>query len=281
MTTPATAREGQYEGTEQVSFPIVCETCLGDSASVRIIRAHNDKECKICARPCTAFRWQPGRKARYKTTVICQMCAKLKNVCQVCLFDLQFGLPVQVRDKFLQEMGSSSLQLTNLPSSKVNRDYAVNQLEKKTAGGNSGAISEAYEYSKMHPHAVLQKLQRASPYYNRNQSRVCSFWLKGECTRGDSCPYRHEQPEHDTTLKQQNIRDRYMGSNDPVAIKMLNKLDQAQKDEDGIDYSEEQPGRESRRGRMRNEASQSSSQPPPPPDSATSLLGDGYEDDDE
>jgi pre-mRNA-splicing factor RBM22/SLT11 len=32
---------------------------------------------------------------------VCQTCAKLKNVCQTCLFDLDFGLPVELRDKFI------------------------------------------------------------------------------------------------------------------------------------------------------------------------------------
>lgn len=43
------------------------------------------------------FRWCPGAKMRFKKTEVCQTCAKLKNVCQTCLLDLQYGLPVQVR----------------------------------------------------------------------------------------------------------------------------------------------------------------------------------------
>ena len=55
------------------------------------------KECKVCSRPFTVFRWCPGAKMRFKKTEVCQTCAKLKNVCQTCLLDLQYGLPVQVR----------------------------------------------------------------------------------------------------------------------------------------------------------------------------------------
>ena len=43
------------------------------------------------------FRWNPGAKARFKKTEVCQTCAKVKNVCQTCLLDLTYGLPVQVR----------------------------------------------------------------------------------------------------------------------------------------------------------------------------------------
>ena len=44
------------------------------------------------------------------------MCSKLKNVCQTCLFDLEYGLPVQVRDKYLQEH-----EKVTLPTSQVRR----------------------------------------------------------------------------------------------------------------------------------------------------------------
>ena len=34
---------------------------------------------------------------RFKKTEVCQTCAKLKNVCQTCMLDLEYGLPVQVQ----------------------------------------------------------------------------------------------------------------------------------------------------------------------------------------
>lgn len=70
----------------------------------------------------------------------------------------------------------------------------------------------------------MSKLARNEPYYKRNRAHLCSFYFKGECTRGDSCPYRHEIPTEGENSSKQNIRDRYNGSNDPVAMKMLNKV---------------------------------------------------------
>ena len=82
------------------------------------------QECKICARPFTVFRWCPGAGMRYKKTEICQTCSKLKNVCQTCLLDLEYGLPVQVRD--------SALKLKEeLPKSAVNKEYFNQQVEKQ------------------------------------------------------------------------------------------------------------------------------------------------------
>lgn len=37
---------------------------------------------------------------------------------------------------------------------------------------------------------MLLKLARTTPYYKRNRPHICSFWVKGECKRGEECPYR-------------------------------------------------------------------------------------------
>lgn len=211
------AEDGTFEAPEQSLFPILCETCLGDNPYVRMTRGHMDKECKICQRPYTAFRWQPGRKARFKNTIICQFCAKMKNVCQTCLFDLEYGLPVQVRDKFLEDQ-----EKYDVPTSRVNRDYMINNMDKdKTLTNISGSFTGGSPSVSSHP--VLQRLSRHTPYYERNKSRVCTFWAKGECSRGVSCPFRHEYDKHDPELSGQKIKDRYMGVDDPVARKILRR----------------------------------------------------------
>ncbi|PFH32613.1 zinc finger protein [Besnoitia besnoiti] len=192
---------------EQTDFPILCETCLGDNPYVRMQRNREGKECRVCTRPYTAFRWKPGPKARYKSTVICQTCAKLKNVCQTCVFDLQYGLPVQVRDKILE--GAK----VDLPDHPLNRDYMASRLEKAADQLPYGKLEE--------PEARLRALARTHPYYRRNAPRVCTFWQRGECRRGDECPYLHQEVNHDPSLANQNLRDRYTGQDDPVAEKVL------------------------------------------------------------
>ena len=34
-------------------------------------------------------------------------------------------------------------------------------------------------------HEMLQRLARTTPYYKRNAPHICSFWVKGECKRGE------------------------------------------------------------------------------------------------
>lgn len=57
------------------------------------------------------------------------------------------------------------------------------------------------------PSDMLAHLARTTPYYKRNQARICSFFVRGQCTRGAECPYRHEMPTSGP-LSEQNIKDR-------------------------------------------------------------------------
>ncbi|KAF5330853.1 hypothetical protein D9619_005614 [Psilocybe cf. subviscida] len=197
-------------GWEQSEFPILCETCLGDNPFIRMSKQEYGRSCGTCARPFTVFRWNPGSGARYKTTVICQTCAKIKNVCQTCLLDLEYGLPTQVRD--------TALGLQNeAPTSDINREYYAQNMEGKLDGAKSGLDSgRAASAGK----EMLKQLARTDPYYKRNRPHLCSFYAKGDCKRGSDCPYRHEMPV-DNDLAHQNIQDRYYGKNDPVARKIM------------------------------------------------------------
>ncbi|KAL8428084.1 hypothetical protein Efla_000183 [Eimeria flavescens] len=201
------AHDFKGSSKEESDFPILCETCLGENPYVRMQRDRNGKECHICSRAYTGFRWKPGPKARYKGTVVCQQCARLKNVCQTCLFDLEYGLPVQVRDKI---MGESRV---SLPEHPVNREYLNSRMggqEEQLPYGKSEEVDQR-----------LRRLARTTPYYRRNLPRICSFWRKGECARGEECPYLHQELYTDATLAAQNIRDRYVGQDDPVAQKIF------------------------------------------------------------
>ncbi|KAG9346722.1 hypothetical protein JZ751_007036 [Albula glossodonta] len=140
------------------------------------------KECKICARPFTVFRWCPGVRMRFKKTEVCQTCSKMKNVCQTCLLDLEYGLPIQVRDTGLSIKD-------DVPKSDVNKEYYTQNMEREIQNSDGtrpvGLLGKAQSSSDM-----LLKLARTTPYYKRNRPHICSFWVKGECKRGEECPYR-------------------------------------------------------------------------------------------
>ncbi|KAH7929746.1 hypothetical protein BV22DRAFT_1029141 [Leucogyrophana mollusca] len=199
-------------GWEQSEFPILCETCLGANPFVRMSKQEFGRSCGTCARPFTVFRWNPGSGARYKATVICQTCAKVKNVCQTCLLDLEYGLPTQVRDTALAVQSEA-------PTSDINREYYAQNMESKMGDGTTSMMQVGSRASSAGKE-MLKQLARTNPYYKRNRPHICSFFVKGECKRGDECPYRHEKPV-ENELSHQNIQDRYHGRNDPVARKIM------------------------------------------------------------
>ena len=124
------------------------------------------------------------------------------------------GLPVQVRDSTIAEH-----ERMKKPQSDVGLGYLIEQMENK-----DGTLGEGPEYGKaIEPSKLLSRLARKTPFYSRNLPHVCSFYAKGECNRGATCPYRHVMPKQDPQLANQNIKDRYFGQNDPVANKMMRR----------------------------------------------------------
>ncbi|KAI8429126.1 hypothetical protein MSG28_007676 [Choristoneura fumiferana] len=159
------------------------------------------KECKVCVRPFTIFRWCPGSRMRFKKTEICQTCSRIKNVCQTCLLDLEYGLPIQVRDAALKIQD-------DMPRNEVNNKCYIQNLDSQMSKFDSTQPSNSALKSKGGSNLLL-KLARTAPYYKRNRSHVCSFWVKGECRRGEKCAYRHEKPTaRNDPLADQNIKDR-------------------------------------------------------------------------
>ena len=206
------AQSGKTQtGESSVSFPILCETCLGPNEYLRMIRCEHLKECNICQRPMTVFRWKPGRDSRYKNSIVCQTCAKVKHVCQCCLYDLEYGLPVAVRDNYSKDDNFQR------HSSDVQRNYFSARNEEAMSQGLTPHLSGE---SRDRTNEDLQRLARKNVNYSRNRPQVCSFFSRGECNRGKECPYRHEENDN-TDMAKQNIKDRYFGTRDPVAAKMI------------------------------------------------------------
>ena len=210
-----------WESQSETEFPLVCETCLGDNPYVRMTVESHGKKCQICENPFTVFAWQAGTKGRLKRVEICKTCAQAKNVCQVCIYDLQYGLPVKVRDRVLRESGtaSSSSALTSaVPQSNANRAWYYAQQQRAIEQGNTTTSLNVMA------HAQLQDMARMEPRYERNLPKLCSFFAKGECDRGSTCPFRHELPrDRNDPMSKQNTKDRFYGTNDPVANKMIGR----------------------------------------------------------
>mmetsp|Transcript_23980 Transcript_23980/g.50537 ORF Transcript_23980/g.50537 Transcript_23980/m.50537 type:complete len:427 (+) Transcript_23980:61-1341(+) len=220
-------RDDNKQKWEETEFPLVCETCLGDNPYVRMTKEAHGKKCKICDVPFTVFAWQAGTRGRLKKVEICRTCARSKNVCQVCIYDLQYGLPVQVRDRILAEEGCKDAVVA-VPQSEANRAWMTAQQERDIEQGKNVQASVPTNSAAA---MKLQSMARMEPRYERNLPKLCSFFAKGECNRGSLCPFRHEMPrDRNDPLSKQNTKDRFFGTNDPVAEKMIGRQkDRAEK----------------------------------------------------
>lgn len=220
---------------EDSEFPLVCETCLGDNPYIRMTKEPFGKKCQVCETPFTVFAWQAGSKGRMKRVEICKSCAQAKNVCQVCIYDLQYGLNVKVRDKILKEYGSGGAAASAVPQSMANRAWYTAQQERALAQGQN-MVGEVNALAA----AKLQEMANMEPRYERNMAKLCTFFARGECNRGSTCPFRHEMPrDRNDPFAKQNTKDRFYGTNDPVANKILGRQrrrEEAAKKEDADGY---------------------------------------------
>lgn len=192
---------------EESDFPIACNVCLGPLKNLKMTKNPFGLECRVCLKPFTLFRWCPVPGGRFRRTEICSTCARLKDVCQSCLLDLKYGLPVQVRDNVLGVKESAPKQDANREfflASRVNRLDTTQKLLTDTIDPAAHSILNALS-SKNHRDPI-----------ESNKPLPCSFFAKGQCTRGEACPFRHELAEQpSSTLK--SFRDRYYGENDASA----------------------------------------------------------------
>ena len=176
-------------------FPLVCEACLGPNPYVRMTKSPNGTECKISKRPCTMFEWRANGVK--KQTCISYAVAAQKNICQCCMTDLTFGLPVGVRDAFLKKAIERGVEGVNetfgtLPKSRVGQDYLFNQLADAKASAQAGtlllkddsteAISSLMKGAVAHTQGFDGFKFRLPP--------ICAAWLNGSCKQKRNCPNR-------------------------------------------------------------------------------------------
>ncbi|KAI1452328.1 hypothetical protein F4805DRAFT_40288 [Annulohypoxylon moriforme] len=158
---PQIKQDLNRSGWESTDFPSVCENCLPPNPYVKMLKEDYGAECKICTRPYTVFSWAADRAhGRKKRTNVCLTCARMKNCCQCCMLDLQFGLPIQLRDAALKMVAPG-------PQSEVNREYFAQNNEKALEDGRG---TEEYEKTDEKARELLRKLANSKPYFRKGRA---------------------------------------------------------------------------------------------------------------
>ena len=106
--------------------------------------------------------------------------AVLSPPTQVCLLDLDYNLPVQVRD--------TALGLTNdeEPQSDVGKEY---QLHQRVKEGENGASDSSFAEAR--PNDMLLRLQRTTPYYKVRVlcAHVCGLHTRAHTHHTHTTPH--------------------------------------------------------------------------------------------
>ncbi|KAI1077780.1 RNA recognition domain-containing protein [Whalleya microplaca] len=158
---PQIKQDLNRSGWETTDFPSVCENCLPPNPYVKMLKEDHGAECKICTRPFTIFAWPADRAhGRKKRTNICLTCARMKNCCQCCMLDLQFGLPIQLRDAALKMVAPG-------PSSEVNREYFAQNNERALEDGRG---TEEYDGADEKARELLRRLANSKPYFRKGRA---------------------------------------------------------------------------------------------------------------
>ena len=131
-----------------------------------------------------------------KETIVSYAVARDRNICQTCLNDMKYGLPVGVRDSLLAQ----AERQVALPTSDVGTRYHYQQLAGGGGGGELvGSETFALDVMNQGPARQLDIFARAQQAVEarsktafRNLPKLCSFWVLGGCTRvlKKSCPFR-------------------------------------------------------------------------------------------
>lgn len=174
---------------------MVCETCLGHNPYVRMVKMpFGQKLCSVSQVPYQSFRWKAGPKGRYKETVISFVIARDRNICQACLNDMKYGLPVGVRDKLLKEDQNQ----VAMPHSDVGQRFYFEHQAQLQASGQlvphtmSNDMLNVAPSNQMMKFAKIHQAKESSRTAFRNLPKLCSFWVGGGCMRVKRkvCPFR-------------------------------------------------------------------------------------------
>lgn len=118
----------------------ICDQCLGKDQLLRLVKHCNAAECRTCTRPFDVYRWNArtaGEQA--KKTIICVTCARQRDCCQLCMLDIHFHIPLNLRDTALRMAGLDDEY--SITKTKNRELQAIHAEEAQTRFANCESIA--------------------------------------------------------------------------------------------------------------------------------------------
>lgn len=109
--------------------PNICEQCLGDEANIRMTKIPQGSECKICTLPFTLYHFKTSKRSNnIIKTLICVRCATQRNICQCCMLDSRWHIPIQLRDHLISLVNEENVMTEE---AKKRHDEKVSVTKKR------------------------------------------------------------------------------------------------------------------------------------------------------
>ncbi|CAH2352526.1 pre-mRNA-splicing factor Slt11p [[Candida] railenensis] len=160
-------------GEEVDEYPDICERCLGTDRNVKMLKQNNGAECKTCSRPFNVYMWKPSISVKkHSKTIICLTCARARNCCQSCMFDITYGIPLDVRDAALKMAGiSNGTPILTATKNKEVKAIMADKLESKfKSQEEEDESSRNQEAARDILTKLSQKLNESSPKFLTSKS---------------------------------------------------------------------------------------------------------------
>ncbi|CAI4055319.1 hypothetical protein SKDZ_02G1700 [Saccharomyces kudriavzevii ZP591] len=110
--------------------PKICEQCLGDKTEIRMTKISQGSECKICTLPFTLYHFKAcKRNSNIVKTLICVRCAAQRNVCQCCMLDLRWHIPVQLRDHLISMVSEENIVTEEAKNDMMRRFLSLKDVK--------------------------------------------------------------------------------------------------------------------------------------------------------
>lgn len=147
---------------------MICDLCLGDSDNVRLTKITNGAHCKICTLPYTLYHFKPHRRDSNLTkTLICTRCSKQRNICQCCMLDMVWHIPLQLRDRMLSMIQKDSANVTEEAKNDMMKRFLA--LKDVKLGG-ARITSDPHEIDRIM--GKLQQILHEVPAGKATQPRI-------------------------------------------------------------------------------------------------------------
>ncbi|GMM33778.1 Ecm2 protein [Saccharomycopsis crataegensis] len=116
--------------------PAICEKCLGSNPYLKMIREPQGDQCRICTSTYNLFKWNANKGSKLSRTLVCLECARQRNCCQSCMFDLTYHIPMSLRDAAFKIAGMGNFhEVLDSPNAVTKRFNAQKQQQKYLEGG--------------------------------------------------------------------------------------------------------------------------------------------------